>query len=110
MPSPMNGAGTGRLRNPSMDIITCDCSKCGQVLRVGADKAGRQAKCPRCETLLQIPANSPSKGKPKSAPSTPQPQRGRSAREDDEEDDRVSARRPPRRPRDEEEDDYEEDR
>src|SRR5438477_11125091 len=92
-----------------MDIITFECSECRQVLRVGADKAGRQAKCPRCETILQIPSSAASKGKPRSAPTTPQPQRGRSRREDDEEDERISSKRPARRPREDEED-YEEER
>src|SRR5689334_21600622 len=90
-----------------MDLITFECSKCRQVLRVGADKAGRQAKYPRCATILQIPARSANSARPKAAPSTPQPQRGRGRKDEDEEEreERVAPRRPARRPRDEE--DYE---
>jgi hypothetical protein len=38
-----------------MDLITFECANCRQVLKVGADKAGKKAKCPRCATPLQVP-------------------------------------------------------
>jgi phage FluMu protein Com len=45
------------------------CPTCGKLLRVGDDAAGRQAKCPACATVQQIPnpsaaANPPSGGQP----------------------------------------------
>src|SRR6185437_8266167 len=35
------------------------CPTCGKLLRVGDDAAGRQAKCPACATVQQIPAATP---------------------------------------------------
>jgi phage FluMu protein Com len=32
------------------------CTKCGKLLRTKDDTAGKQAKCPECGTVLQIPA------------------------------------------------------
>jgi len=37
-----------------MDLITFRCAACKQVLRIGADKAGRKAKC-KCGAELTIP-------------------------------------------------------
>lgn len=39
-----------------MEPIRFSCTKCQHVLRVGADKAGKKAKCPKCGTVLTIPA------------------------------------------------------
>jgi hypothetical protein len=39
-----------------MSFITFQCYACGQRLKVGADKAGRKAKCNKCGTPLTIPA------------------------------------------------------
>jgi hypothetical protein len=107
-----------------MDQITFECSNCRQILKVGADKAGRQAKCPRCNTALQIPAASTIADEP-APPPPPRPAAPAgpekitdippSARRRDEEDDRPRRRRDeeaedrPRRRRDED-DDYDEDR
>jgi len=41
-----------------METITFRCTSCKFVLKVGADKAGRNAKCSKCGTLLKIPAQS----------------------------------------------------
>src|SRR5262245_52779759 len=38
-----------------MSVITFQCFACNQVLQVGADKAGRKAKCSQCGTVLTIP-------------------------------------------------------
>ncbi|MCI0683109.1 MAG: hypothetical protein L0Y71_13490 [Gemmataceae bacterium] len=38
-----------------MSVITFQCYACNQVLQVGADKAGRRAKCSQCGTVLTIP-------------------------------------------------------
>lgn len=38
-----------------MSTITFTCYSCNQVLRVGADKAGKKAKCVKCGTILTIP-------------------------------------------------------
>jgi hypothetical protein len=42
-----------------MSTITFQCYSCRQVLKVGADKAGRKAKCVKCGTVLTIPAGAP---------------------------------------------------
>lgn len=41
-----------------MTTITFKCTSCQQVLKVGADKAGRKAKCIQCSKILIIPAAS----------------------------------------------------
>jgi hypothetical protein len=41
-----------------MESITFQCYSCHQILKVSADKAGRKAKCVKCETVLTIPATS----------------------------------------------------
>ena len=41
-----------------MTTITFQCYSCNQVLKVGADKAGRKAKCIKCGTILTIPVAS----------------------------------------------------
>ena len=38
-----------------MDFITFRCTACQHGMKVGADKAGRKAKCPKCQTELTIP-------------------------------------------------------
>jgi hypothetical protein len=73
-----------------MDLITFSCDSCHQVLKVGAENAGKQAKCPRCGAAMIIPSASP-------------PPAGRRGRAEDEE---VEDR--PARPRPRREDDYEE--
>jgi hypothetical protein len=39
-----------------MATITFRCSACQQVLKIGADKAGKKAKCLKCGTPLTVPA------------------------------------------------------
>jgi len=41
-----------------MSFISFQCYACNQMLRVGADKAGRKAKCHKCGTILTIPISS----------------------------------------------------
>jgi hypothetical protein len=100
-----------------MELITFNCSACQQVLKVSADNAGKQAKCPRCGAGLVIPnasAPGPQPGPPPIQPydEGPREPRGeprgrprRPRRDDDysEDEDR------PRRPRRREEDEYYED-
>ncbi|MEX2558963.1 MAG: hypothetical protein WD403_03565, partial [Pirellulales bacterium] len=38
------------------------CLQCGKLLRTGDDTAGKQAKCPSCGSIQQIPASSASAG------------------------------------------------
>lgn len=107
-----------------MSTITFQCYSCQKTLRVGADKAGKKAKCVQCGTILTIPMASaeeeevvvaeiesepPARTKPPPPPS-------RSRDDDDEDDTRPRARRKrdedddddrPRRRRREEEDDVE---
>src|SRR5262245_16169129 len=62
-----------------MDTITFQCYSCHQILKVGADKAGRKAKCVKCATVLTIPATStPGLEEPPAAPAAP---RGRAQEE-----------------------------
>jgi DNA-directed RNA polymerase subunit RPC12/RpoP len=45
-----------------MDNISVKCAGCGHAMKFAADKAGRKAKCPKCEKVLTIPepsANGP---------------------------------------------------
>jgi hypothetical protein len=114
-----------------METITFECPACKQVLKVGADKAGRKAKCATCGTVTTIPAIQA--GPPQAIPvSPPEPHEAvydedraprRSARrpeedEDDrprrrsrvnEEDDEEVPRRRRSRDDDDEEDDYDRD-
>ena len=39
--------------------IKFTCSGCGQVLRVGDESAGKRAKCPKCQGVVQIPTAEP---------------------------------------------------
>jgi hypothetical protein len=110
-----------------MDLITFNCSSCQQVLKVSADNAGKQAKCPRCGTAMVIPYASTSEAGGSSGGPPPvrrareeerydevEP-RGRRARHDDDYDDRRERTRrreddyddrPRRSERDRYEDDY----
>jgi hypothetical protein len=88
-----------------MELITFQCDGCQQVLRVGADKAGLQAKCPRCSKPLLIPSASTAvQEAPQPAPiRVRQPaRRDDGYAEDRSEDDRPRGRRDRR----DEEDDY----
>jgi hypothetical protein len=51
-----------------MDKITFRCPACQQVLKVGADKAGRTAKCLKCGKPLTIPDASEPEKEPALAP------------------------------------------
>jgi hypothetical protein len=42
-----------------MAVVEFQCHACRQVMRVGADKAGRKAKCPQCAAILTIPESAP---------------------------------------------------
>jgi hypothetical protein len=48
------------------------CS-CGQKLRVGDDKAGQRAKCPRCKSAVTVPAASENSDEPVPPPSSELP-------------------------------------
>jgi hypothetical protein len=50
-----------------MNIITFQCSNCQKVLRIGAENAGKKARCSKCGHGLVIPKES----QPPSNPSTP---------------------------------------
>jgi hypothetical protein len=90
-----------------MDLITFSCDACHQVLKVSADNAGKQAKCPRCGAAMVIPnASGPTagrRGRAEDEDVEARPARPRSRREDDYEEEEDRPRRPKRR-----EDDYEE--
>jgi hypothetical protein len=85
-----------------MSTITFTCYACNQVLKVGADKAGKKAKCIKCGTILTIPMETPEappeEVEEEAAPA-PAKGKGRAAEEDFEED------RPRRRPRDDDDED-----
>ncbi len=42
-----------------MEEITFNCPSCRQVFKIGAENAGREAKCPRCGAPMVIPAPAP---------------------------------------------------
>jgi hypothetical protein len=59
--------------------IEVKCSGCGQVLRVKDEDAGKQGRCPKCQTTFTIPAAGSSPGSPtfggvESKPELPFPQ------------------------------------
>jgi hypothetical protein len=58
-----------------MATISFQCYSCHQVLKVGADKAGKRGKCPKCGTMLTIPiasaAPAPAPAPPPPAPAPP---------------------------------------
>jgi hypothetical protein len=85
-----------------MSTITFNCTKCGQAMRVGADKAGRKAKCTKCATILTIPAAEEVLDEVEVVAGPPKRDAGRSRRDDDD-DDRPRSRR-------DDEDDYDDDR
>jgi hypothetical protein len=84
-----------------MDLITFNCSSCQQVLKVSADNAGKQAKCPRCGTAMVIPRAStapaprpePSPAQPYEDEEEPRSRRDRPRREDEDFEDRPSRSR-----------------
>jgi hypothetical protein len=91
-----------------MDLITFNCSACQQVLKVGAENAGKQAKCPRCGTALVIPSASAGGSKTNPRPAPPPPPARKYREEEPFEDIQQPPARPARaRPADEE---YEEER
>lgn len=47
------------------------CHQCSKLLRVGDETAGKQAKCPNCGTVQQIPAAAPARELPSAAPPSP---------------------------------------
>lgn len=55
-----------------MSFIQFQCYVCNQVLKVGADKAGKKARCVKCGTILTIPVASIVPA-PKTPPPTPPP-------------------------------------
>jgi phage FluMu protein Com len=54
-----------------MEAISVRCTSCSQTLKVGADKAGRKIKCPKCEAVLTVPALELKKESPAPIPLTP---------------------------------------
>ncbi len=89
-----------------METITFQCANCRQVLKVGADKAGRPAKCPRCGTPLQVPTVSAESLPPPSDAARPKRKPTEDVLDDQEElEGRVSPKAPPRRGRDRDEED-----
>jgi hypothetical protein len=93
--------------------ITFTCYSCGQVLKVGSDKAGKKAKCIKCGTILTIPvasdeeeveevrAGPPRRSSGRDEDEDDRPRKRRSRDEDEEEEDRPRSRRG----RDDDEDD-----
>lgn len=56
-----------------MSLIRFHCYVCNQELQVGADKAGRKAKCVQCATVLTIPSHSSEEIEPGPPPGPPGP-------------------------------------
>jgi hypothetical protein len=49
----------------SMEVIPFTCAICGHAMKFAADKAGRKAKCPKCETIITVPKPEANGGAPK---------------------------------------------
>lgn len=92
-----------------MELITFSCSSCNQVLKVSADNAGKQAKCPRCGAALVIPSSSAAPAPPRTGSEEEvedRKGRGRPRRQDEyEEEDRPRRSRRREDDYDDEEDD-----
>ncbi len=59
--------------------IEFSCVECNNMLRVGDENAGKTAKCPACETLMQVPGESATAGTGSEKPAEPtKPQAGSS--------------------------------
>jgi phage FluMu protein Com len=48
------------------------CTKCNRLLRTGDDAVGKQAKCPECGTIVDVPV-SPAGGEASGSPGAPPP-------------------------------------
>jgi hypothetical protein len=72
-----------------MEVISFRCAACKHVLKVGADKAGRKAKCSKCGQELTIPKPSPQPPEKTAppAPATPEATETKSKAYSDDEDD-----------------------
>jgi len=55
-----------------MASITVHCKMCKHVMKFSAEKAGKRAKCPKCDTVVLIKAEDEAQ-KPEPAPETPAP-------------------------------------
>jgi hypothetical protein len=95
-----------------MDTISFECANCRKLLKVGADKAGLKAKCPHCNTPLQVPTLDAGSAPP-SRPAAGSPPAKRPSTGDEVVQARWVPDKPPiretprRRSRDEDEDDEE---
>ncbi|MCU0961955.1 MAG: hypothetical protein MUF48_17815, partial [Pirellulaceae bacterium] len=47
--------------------IDFPCSVCGQMLRVGDDASGRQARCPNCQSVMTVPGGGATPAAPEPA-------------------------------------------
>jgi hypothetical protein len=61
-----------------METITFACAACKHVMKVGADKAGRKSKCPKCGAPVEVPSatgagDEEAIQEPRLAPLTPGP-------------------------------------
>jgi uncharacterized Zn finger protein (UPF0148 family) len=42
-----------------MDSISVHCKMCKHVMKFSAEKAGKRAKCPKCDTIVVVQAEEP---------------------------------------------------
>jgi phage FluMu protein Com len=88
-----------------MASITFRCSSCEQMLRAGAEKAGKKVKCGKCGTIMTVPSDEVESAELIEPTSAAPPARGRAPAPRDDVD--FEAGPPPRRRRHEEDSDYE---
>ncbi len=55
------------------ETLEFHCNGCGRLLKVPAAAAGKRASCPQCNTVVNIPGNSPSAPAPPPPPDAPAP-------------------------------------
>lgn len=56
----MSTSPFGQTPSDTPDSIEFACQQCGRMLKVGAAAAGRQAKCPQCNSVQQVPSDNSS--------------------------------------------------
>ncbi len=49
-----------------------NCPNCQQLLRLQSEDSGKQARCPKCQTVFVIPGENPNAGQPQSGATTPE--------------------------------------
>ncbi len=54
-----------------MDAITVRCKMCKHAMKFSAEKAGKRAKCPKCDAIVLVQADEEPAKEPEAAPAPP---------------------------------------